>query len=93
LLQIANLMGKSESRISHLFKEVYGKSFKDIQSRIKIEKADEIMEKYPFMNIKDIAIQLGFEDPLYFSKFYKRNTGISPSEKLKSGQDNIKIEA
>ncbi len=30
--------------------------------------------------IKEIAVSVGFKDPLYFSRFFKQNTGSSPKE-------------
>ena len=31
------------------------------------------------LNMKQIAFQLGFSDPAYFGRFFKRHTGFSPA--------------
>jgi AraC family transcriptional activator of pobA len=31
------------------------------------------------MPVKDIAEALGFSDPAYFTRFFKRQTGLSPA--------------
>ena len=38
------------------------------------------MVRYTEMMIKEIALELGFDDPSYFVKFFKRQTGYLPSE-------------
>lgn len=38
------------------------------------------MVKYTNMMIKEIAFELGYEDPSYFVKFFKRQTGYLPSD-------------
>ena len=32
------------------------------------------------MNVTEIACTLGFEDALYFSRFFKKHTGLSPKK-------------
>ena len=32
------------------------------------------------MMVKDVANRLGYDDPLYFSRLFKRTIGISPAE-------------
>lgn len=33
---------------------------------------------YESLSVKEIAFQLGFSDPFYFSNFFKKHTGLSP---------------
>lgn len=79
LPEAARLVGKSPSRIAHLFREQYGAGFKDVQAEIILDKADWYMRHDPRMSIKEIAGAVGFRDPLYFSRFYRRKRGIAPS--------------
>ncbi len=76
----SKLVGKSESLIAHLFKEELGKSFKDVQADIKLNQADKYMRADSSITIREIAFRLGFNDPLYFSRFYKKKRGCTPSE-------------
>ncbi|MDA3129432.1 helix-turn-helix domain-containing protein [Aliibacillus thermotolerans] len=46
--------------------------------QVRIEKATELI-KTTDLFISDIAEQVGYQDPYYFSRLYKKYTGISPS--------------
>lgn len=49
-----------------------------INDRIALEAKRQLL--HTSLNIKEIAYELGFEDPSYFVKFFKRLTGIMPRE-------------
>ncbi len=49
-----------------------------INDRIVLE-AKRLLQ-HTSLNIKEIGYSLGFEDPSYFAKFFKRQEGIMPSE-------------
>lgn len=51
---------------------------KIINDRIVLEAKRQLC--YTDLKIKEIAFLLGFDDPSYFVKFFKRQTGIFPSE-------------
>jgi AraC family transcriptional regulator of arabinose operon len=53
-----------------------------------MEKACELME-YSNLNIGGIAHSVGYEDPLLFSKMFKKNMGLSPSQFLKKSKKEI----
>jgi len=38
------------------------------------------------MNISEIAYNLGFSDPLYFSKYFKKEIGVAPLQYRKENQ-------
>jgi AraC-like DNA-binding protein/ligand-binding sensor protein len=81
LTDAANLLRCSVSSLSHRFKETVGTSFKNYQLIQKLDTADEYLRTSSELSIKQIAHQLGFDDPLYFSRLYKKYRGISPSHK------------
>ena len=44
---------------------------------------------YTDKSIKEISVELGFEDAAHFSKFFKNYTSVSPSELKKATIDTI----
>ena len=43
-----------------------------------MEKADELLGLFPEIRVKELAARCGYEDPLYFSRVYKKQRGLSP---------------
>jgi AraC-like DNA-binding protein/ligand-binding sensor protein len=80
LVEAAAMIGKSPSRTTHLFSEIYSKSFKEVHRDIRMKKAAELLVASKTMGIKEIAARCGYEDPLYFSRSFKRYFGLTPSE-------------
>lgn len=35
---------------------------------------------YSTMSVKQVALELGFQDEAYFSRFFRKNTGLRPTE-------------
>lgn len=70
---------RSPSSIAHLFKKLTGRSIRQYQIEVKLAEADRLLRAFPTMAIKEIADRLGFEDPLYFSRLYRKHRGEPPS--------------
>jgi len=51
---------------------------KIINDRVILEAKRQLL--HSSLKIKEIAFYLGFEDPSYFVKFFKRQTGYLPAE-------------
>ena len=80
LSDISRLVGKSNSYISHLFKKNFDKSFSRMFIEMKLNKADEFFRIMPDLTIAEVAYKLGYENPLYFSRIYKKYRKMSPKE-------------
>lgn len=83
----ASLLNKSPKTLSNIFAKHNQKSpLKVIKDRITLEAKRLFM--YTDMNAKEVSFQLGFDDPTGFSRFFKNQTGHSPSNfrKLKPTQ-------
>lgn len=77
--EYAKIAKLSEYHFIRKFKKLTGSSPAVYKAKIITEKAIELMENTD-MNVTEIASALGFDDALYFSRFFKKNTGISPKK-------------
>jgi AraC family transcriptional activator of pobA len=83
--QYAELLHRSPKTISNLFRKFNSKSpLQFIQERKMLEAKRHLT--YSTKQIKEIAYDLGFEDIQTFSRFFKRNEGISPSKYKETSQ-------
>jgi AraC-like DNA-binding protein len=75
----ARLLNKSPKTLSNIFSLYNNKTpLQVIQERIVIE-AKRLLYYTP-KSVKQITYELGFEDPAYFSNFFKKHTSLSPLE-------------
>ena len=70
----------SRSRFYHVFKEHTGSSPIEFQNKFRLNIAKDYLTFYPEYSISSVASTLGFNDSLYFSKLFKKEYGISPSQ-------------
>ncbi len=64
--------------ISHIFKKVTNMSFVDFMTEVKIDRA-KILLRDPQAKIYDIASMIGYSNPEYFAKIFKKKTGYAPT--------------
>lgn len=76
---IARALGVSLSYLSRNFKESTGGTVIQTINRKKMEKAEEYLLNTD-LKVYEIAEMLGFENISYFSRFFKKNKGVSPKE-------------
>jgi len=78
--EVANLCAMSPFRFSRGFKDAFGISFRDYVVRYRLRVACS-MFKNPNVSVTDVSFAVGFNDPAYFSRMFKRHFGEPPSEK------------
>ncbi len=76
--KIAGNMYLSPVYISRIFKETTGDSPINYVIRLRLEKAKKLLETPDGENIKQIAMEVGYDDVYHFSKLFKKYYGISP---------------
>ncbi|SDS86324.1 AraC-type DNA-binding protein [Paenibacillaceae bacterium GAS479] len=83
LTEISNTLHIANTKLKELFKRHTGKTIMEYYANMKIEKA-KLLIREDAHNFTEISRQLGFSSVHYFSKAFKRATGMSPSEYAKS---------
>ena len=64
---------------SKLFKEEAKENFIEYLTRIRIDRAKELL-KGQSRTVKEISSMTGYADPNYFSRIFKKHTGMTPRE-------------
>ena len=77
--ELAKKAGYSKSRFSHLFLEIVGMSPIKYQNDIRLKNSCELLHSTK-LTIAEIAQSCGFNDPLYFSRIFKKKYKISPTQ-------------
>lgn len=67
------------SYFSTLFKQSTGSSFKEYLNMVRIEESKRLLANTDY-SIIDIAVAVGFEDQSYFSKVFRKYTGMTPKQ-------------
>ena len=83
LSDICRALGYSKSYLSKLFREQAGDSIAGYAVKYKIKKAKQLIREGN-MNFSEISDKLSFDNPQYFSRVFKRETGVTPSEFMRS---------
>lgn len=90
--EAAAFTARSPSSLAHLFKRLTGRSIRNYQIEVKLDEADRLLLAFSQMPVKEIAGQLGFEDPLYFSRLYRKYRGVSPSARRAGWVDGARLQ-
>lgn len=79
LTSIAEHVGLSSSYLCRVFKEETGLNINTYINNLRMSKAIVLLgDKNSY--IKEVAISVGFDDQLYFSRLFKKYYGVTPSQ-------------
>ncbi len=84
LERLAETVGMNASYISRLFKYKTGQTITEYLIGIRIAKAKELLTGRPDLKNYEIAEMVGYSDPVYFNKLFKKICGMTPKD-YKSG--------
>ena len=76
---VANLVHLNPAYFSTIFKQSTGSSFKEYLNMVRVEESKRLLSNTDYSLI-DIAIATGFENQSYFSKVFKKYTGLTPKQ-------------
>lgn len=80
LQSLSEQTGISKMHLCRIFKKCKSTTPIDYFNNLRIDHAKKLLTEFSAMPLREIAEGLGFNDTYYFSKVFKRLTGISPSD-------------
>ena len=80
--EIAEELSYNPKYLSHFFKERAGVTYSEFLRSVRLKYAISLFD-HGIDSIKNVALQSGFSDPLYFSGVFKKSVGLSPKEYIK----------
>jgi len=79
LADVAGQVHRSPEHFSRLFKEITGENFSAYLINYRLIQARHLLVNTD-LKITEIAFKVGYQNPSYFSRLYKRHMGITPEE-------------
>lgn len=76
---------------SKLFKKRTGSTFIEYLTMIRIEKAKQLLRNTS-KSMKEICMEIGYSDANYFSRTFKKNVGVTPSEYKEGKEQTTEIQ-
>jgi two-component system response regulator YesN len=83
LEDVADQVNISPQYFSKLIKKTTGFNFIDWLSMLRVKKAKELLTNSD-LTVKEVCFMVGYKDPNYFSRIFKKRIGITPSEYIKT---------
>ncbi len=77
--QLAQMTRLSERYLNRLFRQYAGQPIHEYLTERRMHQAMELCRRGDML-VKEIALQLGYRDPLYFSRAFHKFFGLSPTE-------------
>lgn len=89
LRTLATVTNVSPSYLSRLLKEEFGEPFSKVYGKLKVYWAEQLLETTDW-SISEISDALGYVEPSYFVRSFKKIAGVTPLNyrKEKYGRDN-----
>lgn len=87
IAELASKTGYQADYLNRKFKEVTGLTLIQQRDALRLDRSKLLIRKG--LSIGDVAERVGFDDANYFSRWFRRHTGISPRqyrEQVKAGQ-------
>jgi two-component system response regulator YesN len=76
---LASLFYLNRSYLSQIFRKRTGMKFVDYLNQLRIEKAKELLTSTD-LKMYQIAKRVGYDNPKYFFRIFKKKTGLTPEQ-------------
>ncbi len=86
IADVAKAVNRSPSSITHSLQAQIGLSFQKLLITKRLSNFERVILQDPTLQIQEAVRASGYEDPLYFSRLYKKYRGQSPRDFLSHAQ-------
>ncbi len=86
---LSKKFGYNKDYIRKVFLEATGQTPLEYLKEIRVSRAKDLLIKMQMYSVSEISHLIGFEDPLYFSRCFKKYTGVSPKTYRKSKEMQV----
>lgn len=86
--QLAQMADITPKYFGELFKKTFGQSVMNYLTNRRIQQAKRYLTQSTSL-IREIAVEVGYSDEFYFSRKFKKEVGMSPSEFVKNSKTRI----
>lgn len=91
--EISAYFNYTPNYFSKIFHQATGTGFKAYIMDKRISRAQAMLANEPEANIAQIAYQCGYKDVSYFSRIFKKKTGITPGNYRQQNEERNKKQA
>lgn len=78
LAELAKHIGYQKDYLNRLLKQSQGMSLGQLRAAHRVERAKKLLATSE--TVAEAALQLGFEDPNYFTRWFRKQTGLTPGD-------------
>lgn len=90
--QLTEAMAMSRSSLFKKLKALTGMNASTFIRSIRLKAACQMLDSHPGIRISELAFQVGFNDPKYFSTCFKNEFGLLPTEYKNKSQESADVE-
>ena len=80
LLGLATHIEQDRYKISEVINTYYDKNFYSLLNTYRIEEAKKLLVENPFLSVKSVMYEVGFNSKNSFYNAFKKDTGLSPND-------------
>jgi two-component system, response regulator YesN len=80
LTEVAELVGLTPPHFSKIFKKKINELYIDYLTRIRIERAQLLLQQQNLLKVYEIGEAVGYQDQHYFSQIFKKIVGVTPKQ-------------
>lgn len=78
--RICTDVGISQTYLSRLLRKYAGTTFNTFLTQCRMDAAKQMLREHPDILLHEVAACVGYDDQSYFSKIFRNETGMTPSQ-------------